>query len=375
MVEKAAALRGGSFHIKMKKQTIFLLSIAGFALVLFACAGTPASRASSANDTSDPERSGEPNWVRDPYSRYNRQVYIAAVGMASSRTSAEKNAIGHLIAIFNQSIQVNEKVSTYYQEAAKNGVTANWSENTAVDTTISVSVGIHSLIGVEIGDVWNDGKNAYHAVAVLEKAKASQVYSEMVSSNQAMIDSLVNIPINEKNTMSELARYKFAARVADLTKPYLNLLSVIGGSVPAFKSGNDYRLEASNISKAIPVGIIVQNDKSGRIHGAFAEAFSDLGFLIGGSNSPYLLEANVITTPVVFPNNPNGLKFTRIELIADLKDAKAGTVLLTYSFNTRDGHATQQEADNRAYAAAERGVNEEYATHLNNYLSRLLSEK
>jgi len=145
--------------------------------------------------------------------------------------------------------------------------------------------------------------------------------------------------------------------------------------VPAFKSGNDYRLEASFISKEIPVGIIVQNDKFGRIHGAFAKAFSDLGFVIGGNNSPYLLEANVIAAPAVFPNNPNGLFFTRITLNADLKDAKAGTVLLSYSFDNRDGHTTQEEADNHAYMAAERRINGEYATKLNNYLSRLLSEK
>ena len=359
----------------MRNPTIILLSIAGFAITFAACAGAPASQTSSANGINGPNRSGEPNWVRDPYSKYNRQAYIAAVGMADSRTAAEKNAIGNLIAIFDQSIQIDEKVSTSYQGKAKNGVSANWSENTTIDTAISVSAGIHSLIGAEIGDVWNDDKNSYYAVAVLNKAKASRVYSEMVMSNQAMIDSLVNISAEEKNTMKGLAHYQFAAKIADMTKPYLNLLSVIGGSVPAFKSGNDYRLEASNISKAIPVGIIVQNDKSGRIHGAFAKAISNLGFLSGGNNSPYLLEVNIITAPAVFPNNPNGLIFTRIGLKADLKDARAGTVLLPYSFNTRDGHTSQEEADNRAYAAAERQVNEEYAALLNNYLSRLLPEK
>jgi hypothetical protein len=359
----------------MRKPPIFLLSILGFTFVLVTCATASASRVSSANYVNDLSRSMEPNWVRDPYSKYDRQVFIAAVGMADSRAAAEKKAIGSLIAIFDQNIQVDEKLSTSYQETVKNGAIANRSENTTVDTAISVSTGMSSLIGVEIGDVWNDGKNSFYAVAFLNKAKASQVYSEMVMSNQAMIDSLVNIPIDEKNTMNGLARYQYAAKVADMTKPYLNLLSVIGGSVPAFKSGNDYRLEASIISKAIPVGIIVQNDKSGRIHVAFAKAFYDLGFVIGGDNSPYLLEANVITAPAVFPNNPNGLFFTRIALNADLKDAKAGTVLLSYSFITRDGHTTQEEADNHVYMTVERQINREYATKLNNYLSRLLPEK
>jgi hypothetical protein len=159
--------------------------------------------------------------------------------MAGSREAAEKKAIGNLVAIFDQNIQIDERVSTSYQEAIKKGATANWSENISVDT--AVSVGIDSLVGAEIGDVWNDGKNSYYAVVVLNKPKASQVYSEMVMSNQAMINRLVNIAIDEKNTMNGLTRYQLAVKVADKTKPYLNLLSVIGGPVPAFKSGNDYR--------------------------------------------------------------------------------------------------------------------------------------
>jgi len=167
--------------------------------------------------------------------------------------------------------------------------------------------------------------------------------------------------------MNGLARYQFAATVADMTKPCANLLSVIGGSVPAIKSGDDYRLEALNIIKAIPVGLIVRNDMSGRIQGAFARALSDLGFNSGGTNSRYMLEVVITTTPVEIASNPN--KFTRIELKADLKDTKAGTVLLPFDFNSREGHSTQEEANNRAYIAAERKINEEYSKLLSNYLS------
>jgi hypothetical protein len=67
--------------------------------------------------------------------------------------------------------------------------------------------------------------------------------------------------------------------------------------------------------------------------------------------------------------------FRHSKLKADLKDTKAGTVLLPYNFNSREGHVTQEEADNRAYTAAERKINAEYADLLKNYLSRLLPVK
>jgi len=149
-----------------------------------------------------------------------------------------------------------------------------------------------------------------------------------------------------------------------------NSATIFCGALPAFKRGDNYRLEAANIIKAVPVGISVHNDKAGRIQGAFAKALSDLGFSSGGSNPPYLLDVNIIIAPVEQANS--AFKYTRLELKADLKETKTGTVLLPYDFNSREGHTTQEEADNRAYASAERKINDEYAALLKSYLSTLL---
>ena len=114
----------------------------------------------------------------------------------------------------------------------------------------------------------------------------------------------------------------------------------------------------------------MQNDRAGRIQGAFAKALSDLGFRSGGSNSRYMLDVNVLTSPVDIAGSPNS--WTRIEVSANLSDADSAAVLLPYSFNSREGHTSQPEADNRAYAAAERRINQEYADLLGGYLSQLL---
>jgi len=181
----------------------------------------------AANSSAGTVANNGPDWVRNPYAKYDRQTNVAAVGSGSSREAAEKSALGNLVAYFGQNIQVDERVAVSYQEAVKNGVTANWSENTAVDSVISTSASFDSLVGAEIGDVWNDG-SIYHAVAVLNKANAVRIYSDIIRSNQTMIDNLVNISTEEKNTLEGYARYQFAATVADMTLPYANLLSVIG---------------------------------------------------------------------------------------------------------------------------------------------------
>ena len=314
-----------------------------------------------------------PEWVRDPYTKYSRQSTVAAVGMGTTRESAEKNALGNLVNIFGQSIQVDQKVSESYDQALRSGTIANWSENTQVNNTIITSSNMDTLVGAEIGDTWYDGRSEYSAVAILNKAKAAEVYTEMIQSNLAMIDNLTNMTPAVKNSFDGLVRYQFAAMIADINTSYGNLLSVIGAPVQGLKSGADYRLEVNNIIKAIPVNLRVQNDRSGRIQGAFAKALSDLGFQSGGTNSRYTLNVNIVTTPVTIANNQN--KWTRIEVKADLTDANQRTVLLPFNFDSREGHTSQEEADNRAYAVAERRVNEEYAALVNDYLSQLMPKR
>jgi len=318
---------------------------------------------------------GAPDWIRDPYKKFNQQTDVAAVGMGSSRQEAEKDALGKLVAIFGQSIQVDEKISTSYREAVQSGAAASWSENTAINNSIQTSASMDSLIGAEIGDTWFDGKTNYYAAAVLNKTKALQVYSNLIRVNQAMIDNLVNMPAADKNSLDGFARYQLAATVADITVSYGNLLSHIGA--PSFaqglKKGGDYRLEAQNIAKTIPVGITVKNDKSGRIQGAFAKVFADFGFRSGGTNARYVLTVDITTSPVELANQVN--KFTRIELTANLTDTSVNAVLLPFNFASREGHATQSEADNRAYVAAERKINEEYRNVLSDYLSQSVPKK
>ena len=352
------------------KSTVLSRCMMGFCLLLafFACATVDAQNKGGSN-------TGAPDWIRDPYKKFDEKTNVAAVGIGNSRQTAEKDALGKLVAIFGQSIQVDEKISTSYREAVQSGAAASWSENTAVDNSIVISTGMDSLVGAEIGETWFDGKTNYYAAAVLNKNKALQTYSNLIKVNQAMIDNLVNMPAADRNSLDGFARYQFAAMIADITFTYGNLLSSIGA--PSFaqglKKGDDYRLEAQNIAKTIPVGITVKNDKSGRIQGAFAKAFADLGFRSGGTNARYVLAVDINTSPVELANQKN--KFTRIEVTANLNDTSLNTVLFPFNFNSREGHTTQSEADNRAYAAAERKINEEYTELLSEYLSQLVPKK
>jgi hypothetical protein len=359
------------------KQTITanFYSFMFFYMVLVFCTvpsyGAPATGRSgtSANTSS------KPVWVDSIDSVYNRSQYIAAVGYAANRDMAEKNAFANLTAIFGQSIQADQTISNTYQEAVKNGVTTGWTDNIAMQNSIKTSASMDSLVGAEIKEVWQDTKNnVFYAAAVMEKAKTIQLYNEMVKANQSVIDNLLSMNQTDKNSLEGFARYQFAAIVADINFTYGNVLQVLGSPLPVnLTKGDNYRLEAQNITKAIPVGIIVKNDKSGRIQGAFAKALSNIGFRSGGNNSRYILNVDITVSPVDLPNNTN--KFARIELSADLTDTSVSSILLPFNFSSREGHTTITEAENRTYMAAEQKINEEYKNLISDYLSHLLPKK
>jgi len=327
------------------------------ALVVAACATVPAAP--------------QPEWVRDPYTSFNRQAYLAVVGSGGSRQAAEMDALGRLAAIFGTAVQVSDTLAESYRNAVSGGAVSAWTHEVALDRTIEITAGMN-LIGAEIRDFWEDGRGGNHALAVLNRADAVRIYSQMLRANLQIIDNLTALTVAERNTIDAFARYQFAAVFADMNASYAAVLTVVGAPQYAqgLRSGDDFRLEAREIVRAIPIEITVQNDRAGRIQGAFARVFSDIGFRSGGASPRYVLDVDVNIQPV---DNPGAqFLFTRIELAANLVDTETGTVLLPFTFNLREGHLTLAEAENRAFRTAEQRINVEYRNMLSRYLSRLI---
>lgn len=347
-----------------------VLTVAAFALAVSvaACASDPAVKDGSGKSPKTPE----PAWVANPGAVYPEAKFVSATGYGPDRDTAAKTALGSLIAIFGQNVSGATTMSTRYAEAVKSGaieVTEDFAMNRDVNSTFALD----TVVGAEIKDTWDDGKT-YYAVAVLDKAKASITYANLIEKNEETIKKLTDIPPGERDTLDAYARYDLASAVADTNVKFLNLVSVINPAQAAAKrgtvsNGDSLRLECLRIAQNIPIGIVVEGDRDGRIAAAFAAVISDAGFKSGGKNSRYVLSATMALSPVELANQTN--KFARYALDSKLTDTATGSVLLPYGSSAREGHATMSEAENRAFRTAEQKIKTDYPLALSGYLTQL----
>jgi hypothetical protein len=318
-----------------------------------------------------------PNWTSNPYAAYPRDRYLAAVGTAANRAEAEKRAFAALVAFFGQSVRADFAVAAVYSEAVSNGI-ITVSENTQVRDTVVTAASLDTLIGAEIGNVWDDGRGTIYALAYIDRKRTAAVYTEIILMNQRNIDNLLAMNAAEKNTFDGYARYKLASLIAGMNAEYAGIISLAGDTnVPINLTNNlsnagALSLEASNIIRNISVGFNVGGDSNNRVRDAFAKALSGEGLRTQGSNTPYVLEVNINMSEITFPGN--NFKFCGYTVGANLIERATGSVLFPFSVSDREGHSTYEAARTRAIIAMERTIAEQYPVLFREYLAALLPQ-
>ncbi|MDR2738980.1 MAG: LPP20 family lipoprotein [Treponema sp.] len=316
--------------------------------------------------------SADPGWIRNPYTAYDRNAYFAATGHGATRREAERSALAALTAGFGQSVQAEFSTLSTYTEAVSRGA-VQVSGNTSVQEAIKTSAALDALIGAEIRDVWDSGAGIVYALAVMDKAKTSILYADLIRSNQRVIADLITLSNAEKNSLDGYSRYQLAAVIADVNRTYANILSLTGNTfgieLDSLKNGDDYRLEAAGITRTIPITVLVHNDRSDRIRSAFASVLSAVGFRSGGANSRYVLNVAVTISEAFLPDAAR--KHAQYVVDANLTDTVEDMVLLPFNINGRETHANFPEAEKRAVAAVEKKIKDNYGQLLSAYLSAL----
>jgi len=350
---------------RFRLSSLLKAGLSGICLVLLfaSCASGPAPAAAA-------PRAAGPEWIRagGTHERFDSNAYMTAVGHGTSRQAAEASALGQLVMVFGTDIEVSIESMEIYRRRGDVVV-----QEASAGIEVALGAGMANLIGTEIGDRWDDGRGNFVAFAVMNRERAARAYSDLIRANLNIINNVTNMTAAERNSLSGFSRYRFAAAIADMNVSYAAVLSILGmPAVPGVRNGDHYRLAAMNIANSISVGINVDNDRAGRLRGAFASAFTAFGLRTDGANQPYVLEVSLVVQPTEHAAVAGRPVFVRMELAANLINTNTGAVLLPYTFNVREGHTVESEANNRAFMSAERRINSEYRNILTDHLTQLI---
>lgn len=186
----------------------------GFILSIISCFFI-ISCASTANNEKRPQ------WIDNANATYPDSDYLTAVGQASKRDRAGKNATANLAEIFYVNVHAQTNILT---EATKGesalGVTME--SSTSLQRSIKTETE-QTMSGVKIKDSWLSPTGEYYALAVLEKRQAAMSLNESIMELDDATSDLINYSINSApNSIASINALR-AARDEQMARHMANL--------------------------------------------------------------------------------------------------------------------------------------------------------
>ena len=226
-----------------------------------------------------------PAWITSPATVYSENEYIVELGSGLSQKEADNKAIEGLAAIFNRSVISKTDSSLSYNEHAK-GI----DKTKSINQHLSLTTSIKDLVGVEIKERWKSKDGTFYALAVLNRQKAINIYSEKLEQCASLINNALNIQNNEKGTFKEYSRHVFASSKANemsLYKSYLSVLNPASSLIYEQEYDPDkLKLETSSIAKNILIYVQFKgNWEDVYLKSIFEKAFTSRGFTISNTNT------------------------------------------------------------------------------------------
>lgn len=162
-----------------------------------------------------------PLWIDNAQASYPATDYLTAVGQASKRDRAVKNATANLAEIFYVSVHAETKILTDATKAQSVlGVTME--SSTSLQRNIQTETD-QVISGVLIKDSWLSPSGEYYVLALLEKRKAAMILNESIMELDASTADFIDYSINSApNAIASLNALRLA-RDEQLTRTMANL--------------------------------------------------------------------------------------------------------------------------------------------------------
>ena len=270
---------------------------------------------------------------------YPKEEYLVATGYGKDIKSAEldaKNSISQLFAL-----EITSTTDRSAFEISKNdGVESGDSFSTTVNATSKAN----ELYGVMIAESKKENNGTYSAVAVLNKAEASQHYLQLVNSEREEILCLgneVRSGIGSLGNTSKAVRYRELVADYNLHAAAYNYLA--GGSIEHISRAEADSL-VDNSFNSIVLSVAVKGDVDGSIEASIGNTLTELGFRVAKFDA-----RNKVDVDVSWRESKKG-KMYYVNYVATvaIKDTITGETNLEFIDRGREAHTTLENAYSRA---------------------------
>lgn len=225
-----------------------------------------------------------PAWINKPYSVY-QTGYFVAVGSDKIKNIAELNAVSELAGILSRDVKSNMVANSSMTQKEEDNISSLISEQN-LNQQIIVNIDQRNLIGIEIIETFfDDNKEQWYALAVLDKQKAEKIYSKEIEASYKNINQNYNESKNKTNNFDKLRYLYKCKKEAQYVQSLIVRLQVINFEAAETIqrtdiSENKFNIEFNNIANKIPISIQVNNDLNNEIKIACSDVFESYGFKI-----------------------------------------------------------------------------------------------
>lgn len=320
-----------------------------------------------------------PEWVTSPSTVYPSDKFLNYVGSSSDRNTAEINALKGLASVFGQAIKSESNSSSRMEQAKADGIVAKTTNVQTFSQDVKRVVDVDNLIGAETKDFWLDTANStWYAIAVLDKSKASDIYSEMIKKNSIALSTLKKNSEKELRSLEGFAAYDFAEEIAVENENHLKKMSIINPSAVSgleqyCPSSKNIHAKKMEIAKNIPICVKTSNDEHGRFKEAFVQAVSECGFKGTLDDSARY----VLTAKFEFERSDTSDKKTvrcRYNAESYILDKKNSHQLVPFTISGRESAVEYSEAKVKAEKKLESKIKTEFKQKFSDYLRNLVVE-
>lgn len=314
------------------------------------------------------ELSDFPSWVHNPYSKYNKTFYFAAVGNSDTKKGAEKDAYANISKIIQTKITSNESLEQEYVE--ETGKEIQTREQLNQYTNLQTN---QTLKNIKIAKTYYDQNEAnYYALAYLNRTETANIYENEISDKSIEINNYYQ---QYQNASDKLQKLQFLKKALSLTQQnqYLNsqlrVISHTGQTVKLPYNLSKLISEKMQLTNTIQVSITPKGAFKEKLKNYISYALEEVGFSVINTNN-YNADFELIANFEIQKANLNrkNLFFVNWYLNIDFINNFTKKSELTFNKSGRSGQINLQQAKQRAIMEIENVVKTDFVNYCNNKL-------